>query len=235
MRCNNSRGKMAAGGAPAAGRRRMCFAAFTLVELMVVIGIIALLISILMPAIGAAGRASKRTQCAAQLHQIGAAMFIYAEDYCGFLPASAHPTETSANRIWDYSFKCSTGLLVEGALANKLEVLYCPTTVSNDLPRAQLCFNVPGWDVQVPYVQRIVSTGAWQKAGKPRQCVMFDTYVRTTDPAFGVQYNANHQEGVNSLFSDGSAIWETLPKKWNSANTKTSWSQMDGERFAEMF
>jgi prepilin-type N-terminal cleavage/methylation domain-containing protein/prepilin-type processing-associated H-X9-DG protein len=61
---------------------------FTLVELLVVIGIIALLISLLLPTLTVARQVAKRTRCAAGLHMQLLAAQVHAADHHGFYPVA---------------------------------------------------------------------------------------------------------------------------------------------------
>ena len=61
--------------------------AFTLIELLVVLAVIALLMSILAPALGRAREAGRRTVCGTNLREIGQSFWHYSNDYEGWFPA----------------------------------------------------------------------------------------------------------------------------------------------------
>ncbi|MBM4108142.1 MAG: prepilin-type N-terminal cleavage/methylation domain-containing protein [Phycisphaerae bacterium] len=66
--------------------RRHTKAGFTLIELLVVIAIIALLIGILLPALGRARNAGRQAISLSNIRQITTAAMVYREDFKGFLP-----------------------------------------------------------------------------------------------------------------------------------------------------
>jgi prepilin-type N-terminal cleavage/methylation domain-containing protein/prepilin-type processing-associated H-X9-DG protein len=66
---------------------------FTLVELLVVIGIIALLIAILLPTLSKAREAANSLKCQAQQRQIVQAMMLHAIDHRGYMPMTGWPRQ----------------------------------------------------------------------------------------------------------------------------------------------
>src|SRR5687768_7582301 len=64
-------------------------AAFTLVELLVVIGIIAVLIGILLPVLSRARAAANRAVCLSNIRQLGVGILMYCNDNKGWFPTCA--------------------------------------------------------------------------------------------------------------------------------------------------
>jgi prepilin-type N-terminal cleavage/methylation domain-containing protein len=118
-----------------AGRRH----GFTLVELLVVIGVVALLAALLLPALASAKDKVRRASCLSNLRQIGIAIHLYADDHDGDIPhgpiappftspASFYPSTGSPTSLLSLQngAPVGLGLLLQQYLVDAPRVLFCP-------------------------------------------------------------------------------------------------------------
>ncbi len=205
--------------------------AFTLIELLIVIAIIAILAALLLPALGRAKELAKSIQCRNQMRQIGLATRLYADDNSDLFPRSQHSAFASRQLVWERALAPWLGGRNTDTvtLTNLLNGIYhCPSD-TKPAPRLSYGLNVyfeleadAGFAAchTVSKVPKPTTTIAFTELAEtnPSDHVMPQDWTSTLDAADDVA-STRHRQKSNFAFVDGHSESLPLPRTFNPPHT----------------
>jgi len=138
---------------PSSTAARRGVGGFTLVELLVVIGIIAILVGLLLPSLQKARESANRTACLSNMRQLGICLLEYSVRNRDRIPLGFTGPSSFQQKQWNYIARhvqggvaksMVLGLLVEANLIQDPRAFYCP---SENNPQWQYDTDINPWPV----------------------------------------------------------------------------------------
>jgi prepilin-type N-terminal cleavage/methylation domain-containing protein len=202
-------------------RRESTLQGFTLVELLVVVGVIAVLVSLLLPALGAARAQARRTACLSNLRQTHQAMLLYANDHDDRVPLGYRQTRQFNSMVYSGTAGRFVlfGLLEQHGLLREPRVLYCPAeqntrfdfaTPDNPWPPgvgANAARNTQAGYALRPQVRLADDLSVSPGESMPKLRSFGNRAILSDLTSSRTRVETRHVRGINVVYGNGSGRW----------------------------